>query len=129
MSKEKKYTTTGETRIIDGHVLYRIKALKDFDDVKVGDLGGFIEYEHNLSHLHNGWIYYDAAVYEHARVHHAKIKGKIAIGGQSIVWKDYDVSKKAKIYKQSESIYIMRMQSQYKSFLNNKEGNKEQNNE
>ena len=30
--------------------LYRIKALKDFADVKAGDLGGYIEDYRNLSH-------------------------------------------------------------------------------
>ncbi|EJF74094.1 hypothetical protein ME7_01609 [Bartonella birtlesii LL-WM9] len=34
-------------------VLYRICALKDFDDVKAGHLGGFIEKESNLSHEGN----------------------------------------------------------------------------
>ncbi|EJF80293.1 hypothetical protein HNQ74_000003 [Bartonella doshiae] len=48
--------------------LYRIKALKDFDDVKAGILGGFIEKEVNLSHDGNCWVYDDAWVYGHAQV-------------------------------------------------------------
>ncbi len=39
--------------------LYHIKALKDFDDVKAGTIGG-IEKETNLSHEGNCWIYNDA---------------------------------------------------------------------
>ncbi|MBB4077294.1 hypothetical protein GGR08_001625, partial [Bartonella fuyuanensis] len=31
------------------------QALKDFDDIKAGDLGGFIEKEVNLSHDGNCW--------------------------------------------------------------------------
>lgn len=30
-------------------VLYRIRALKDFGNVKAGDLGGFVEHKNNLS--------------------------------------------------------------------------------
>ncbi|MDE5977041.1 MAG: hypothetical protein K2G70_01045 [Turicibacter sp.] len=30
--------------------LYRIRALRDFGDVKQGDVGGYIEKEENLSH-------------------------------------------------------------------------------
>ncbi len=52
----KKYQLTNEIKQIKDRItkkitnLYRIKALKDFDDVKVGDLGGYIEKESNLSH-------------------------------------------------------------------------------
>lgn len=48
--------------------LYRIEALKDFSDVTKGDLGGFVEHEHNLSHQSNCWIYDDAQVFDHATV-------------------------------------------------------------
>lgn len=33
-----KYRLTNETKEIDEHVLYRIEALRDFRDVKTGDL-------------------------------------------------------------------------------------------
>ena len=46
----KKFELTEEKIIIYGDMLYRIKALKNFADVKIGDLGGFIEKETNLSH-------------------------------------------------------------------------------
>ena len=49
-------------------VLYRIKALKDFNDVKKGDLGGYIEKEDNLSHEDNCWISGDAKVFGNAQV-------------------------------------------------------------
>lgn len=50
---EKKYELTEETLAVDGHVLHRIKALRDFGEVKKGDLGGFIEKESNLAHDRN----------------------------------------------------------------------------
>ena len=36
-----KYELTEERKFIDNHVACRIRALRDFSDVKVGDLGGF----------------------------------------------------------------------------------------
>ena len=38
--KDKKYVLTDETIEFYGTILYRIKAMKDFGDVKKGDLGG-----------------------------------------------------------------------------------------
>jgi hypothetical protein len=37
--------------------LYRPKALKDFKDVKKGDLGGFIMNYYNLRQEGDSWIY------------------------------------------------------------------------
>lgn len=85
--ERKKYEFTGETIEHDGHILNRIRALIDFDGVKKGDIGGWIESEHNLSHNGNSWVYDDAKVYEHAQVFHdakvyyrAKIYGNAEVG-------------------------------------------------
>ena len=40
---DKKYELTNETINYDGRILHRIKAIKDFGNVKKGDLGGWIE--------------------------------------------------------------------------------------
>lgn len=62
----KKYKFTGETKTIYlpfGTVtLHRIKAVVEFRFVKVGDLGGWIEKEENLSHEENAWVYGNAEV-------------------------------------------------------------------
>lgn len=50
---EEKYILTSETSEVNKHILHRIKALKDFGDVKKGDLGGWVEDIHNLSHKGN----------------------------------------------------------------------------
>ena len=44
----------------ENRTLYQIKALKDFSDVKSGDLGGWIEKESNLSQEGNAWVNGDA---------------------------------------------------------------------
>ena len=71
---EKKYKLTDETINIGGTTLYRIKALKNFSDVKKGDKGGFVESEDNLSHDGDCWIYNNAKAYGKATVFdHAKV--------------------------------------------------------
>lgn len=61
--EEKKYELTSESITLpDGTQLCRIKALRDFADVKAGDLGGFVEKESNLSHVGGAWVYGDARV-------------------------------------------------------------------
>lgn len=74
---EKKY------ELIESDIrgLHRIKALRDFGDVKKGDVGGYVENEYNLSHDGECWIYYDAAVFDNATV-----------------WNDVRIRDKARIY-------------------------------
>lgn len=52
----------------NGGLLYRIRALKNFGDVKKGDIGGWVESEKNLSQKGLCWIYDDAKVSDKARV-------------------------------------------------------------
>lgn len=72
----KKYEFTGETKqinTISGTVtLHRIKASVAFDNIKSGDIGGWIEKKENLSHDGNAWVYGDAQVYGDARVYSRK---------------------------------------------------------
>lgn len=70
METIKKYELLqNDTINIDGHVLYRIKSLTKFVNVKVGDLGGYIEKEANLSHDGNCWAYNDSCIYGNAKVY------------------------------------------------------------
>jgi len=65
----KKYELTDESmKLPNGVTVYRIKALRDFADVKEGQLGGFVQSEYNLSHTDNAWAYHDAMVFGSARV-------------------------------------------------------------
>lgn len=64
----KKYELTDETIEVYGTALHRIKALKDFGNVKKGELGGYVESERNLSQEGNCWVYGNAEVYGNAWV-------------------------------------------------------------
>jgi NDP-sugar pyrophosphorylase family protein len=64
--EEKKYTMTDDTIVIDGAKLSRIQALRDFGNVKAGELGGYISCEENLSHNGTCWVSDDAIVRDSA---------------------------------------------------------------
>jgi len=66
---QKKYELLpNDTIEHDGRTLYRIRALRDFDTVKAGDLGGYLGKEGNLSHSDNAWVTGDAKVFDEAEV-------------------------------------------------------------
>lgn len=48
--------------------VYRIRALRAFADVKIGDLGGFVETKQNLSNMGNAWVCGDAWVCGNANI-------------------------------------------------------------
>ena len=68
----KKYEFTGETKRVElwnrTATLHRIKATVEFGFVKVGELGGWIEKEENLSHEEKAWVWGNAKVCGDAKV-------------------------------------------------------------
>ena len=69
----KKYELTDETITFYGRTLHRIRACGDFvtitgEQIEVGDLGGFVETEENLSHDGMCWVYGNARVCGNAKV-------------------------------------------------------------
>ena len=79
--------------------LYRVKALKDFANVKKGDLGGYVENYNNLSQEDNCWIYDNAKVYGNARVYdNAKIYDNAKVHGNSKVYDYAKVFDNAEVY-------------------------------
>ena len=83
----KKYELDKSTKITLNRLPhYRIKALKDFADVKAGDLGGYIQSEANLSQDGNCWVYDDAIVSGNARVvDNAIIKNNATVDHNAVV--------------------------------------------
>lgn len=103
----KKYKFTGETKTIDlpfGTVtLHRIKAVVEFGLVKVGDLGGWIEKEENLSHEENAWVCGNAKVYDNAKVcGNAWVYDNAKVCGDAKVYGDAKVCGNAKVYGDAE---------------------------
>lgn len=67
-----KYTLTDIKKTLkDGTIVYRIQAIKDFGDVKAGDLGGWVQSYKNLSQIGECWIYNDAIARDSATVQNA----------------------------------------------------------
>ena len=83
----------------DKEGLFRIKALKDFNNVKKGDIGGYIQTENNLSHYGNCWIYDNAVICDNARVEdNAQVYGDAEVCGDAIVCDNAIVFDYAKVW-------------------------------
>lgn len=100
----KKYEFTGKTVVDAGWTMREIRALKDFDDVKAGDLGGYIYNEKNLSQRGKCWVYPGSAVENTARVTgNAKIRENSTVRNAAHVYgnaviKNADIYTMAKIH-------------------------------
>ena len=99
--------------------LFRIVALKDFSNVKKGDLGGLIEKEGNLDQQGNCWVYGnariigDAFVCDNARVYgnafvgdNAKLYGNAFVGDNARVSGNVKVSKEVIVLGNAFHYYI-----------------------
>ena len=83
----KKYELTNESITIDNHILYRIRALRDFGNVKAGELGGYVESEYNLSHEGDCWVSGDGKVFGNGRVFgNAEVYGNARVAGHAWVY-------------------------------------------
>lgn len=57
LAKPRKYELLKSDTVDDhGTTLYRIRALRNFGDVRKGQLGGYIEAERNLSQEGSCWV-------------------------------------------------------------------------
>ena len=68
--ENRKYEITDITMEFEERTLYRIRALKNFRNVKAGDLGGWVSGKHNLSQEGECWIYDEAKCMDNARMYH-----------------------------------------------------------
>ena len=85
--------------------LCRIIALKNFSDVKMGDIGGYVQNEYNLSHWGNCWIYDNAIVRDKAIVcenatarNNAILSDKSRLYWNSIAKDNAIIKNKSRIY-------------------------------
>lgn len=102
-AKGPKYELTDETaeiRTEKGAVIpvRRIRALRDFGDVKAGELGGFIESEENLSHNGRCWVYGDAkaggktSIQDDASIRDNAVAVNVSMKGSSLISMDAQAS-------------------------------------
>ena len=101
----KKYEFTGETKeirlLFRTVTLHRIRATVAFGIVEVGDLGGWIEKEENLSHEGKAWVCGDAEVWGNA-----KVWGNAEVCGDAKVWGNAEVWGNAKVFSASHVLVI-----------------------
>lgn len=95
----KKYELTNKTKQCGKHILHQIRALRNFDTVQAGDIGGWIETEANLSQDGDCWVYDDAYVYDHAYVYgHAHVYGNAHVYDNAWVYDTAQVCGDAHVY-------------------------------
>jgi NDP-sugar pyrophosphorylase family protein len=110
-----KYEFTGETSTYNGVKLRRIRALRPFKDVGLGEIGGWIEKESNLSHdgvcwvadnarvFGDAYVYQDAVACENSVIFEcAKILGNACIGGEAKIFGNATILDNVLIHGDSE---------------------------
>lgn len=100
MQEYKKYILSNQTKINDsGVLLHRIISIKDFYNAKVGEYGGWVENENNLSQYGNCWITDEAEVFGEAEVFEdAIISGAAKVYDHAKVYDKADIYDHSKIY-------------------------------
>lgn len=105
----KKYELVLDDTIeFEGHTLFRVRSQSYFGKVEIGDLGGYVKSEKNLSHEGNAWVMDDAKVYDNAQVSgNAKVCENVWISGNTHVtgnaeatrdtWIKYDIEARGNI--------------------------------
>lgn len=113
----KKYEMTTNTKMCFGRKLYQIRALVNFENIKAGDLGGYIEKEENLSQDDIAWVFDNACVYDNAQVHgnaqvfdNVLIYGNARVYGTARVYDDAQIYGNAQVYgnaRVSDNVWIL----------------------
>ena len=103
-----KYEFTGETRVSPfGTTLHRIRAIKNFGNIRIGEFGGWIEKESNLSTCDDAWVYGDARVYDDAWVYdNAWVYGDARVYDNARVCGDARVYGDARVEKTSHYLTV-----------------------
>ena len=98
-----KYELIKESKIMfEGRDIYRIRALKDFNNVKAGDIGGWVCSEDNLSQEGDCWIYDKAKCLDKAKMYNeAKMYDNAVMLNNSIMYDNSKMFNKAKMFDKS----------------------------
>jgi len=94
-----------EGPLYTGLLIYRVKALRDFADVKAGDIGGYVNGPDNLSQNGNCWVYDNGKLYDNSKVscnaqvrHNATMMSNARISDNVKLLNNARISNNAKIY-------------------------------
>lgn len=99
----KKYEFSGETKEFAGHILHRIRAVRDIETpqgiVKSGCLGGWVESEKNLDQNYTAWVADEAMVFGKASVsEQALVSGHAQVFDNATVTGGAEVTDNARIF-------------------------------
>jgi hypothetical protein len=112
---DKKYELTDDTKEVDGVTVRRIRALRDVGStniaVRAGQVGGYVEGEHNLSHLGSCWVHDNAIAMNRSIVthnalmrdsamatHYARVTHDACVSGHSVVRDNAVVGGEVRLY-------------------------------
>lgn len=99
----RKYDFTGKTLIHHETKYRQIISLKSFENVSVGDVGGWIETEKNLSHFGNCWVKDNSKIGEDALVYgNAIVEGNSIVLGNSHIFGSARISENVIVYGRSK---------------------------
>lgn len=94
-----KYKLTDRSIEYNGRILSQIVCDEQFDDIRPGDLGGWIENYRNLSQYGNAWVFPMAMVMDDAVVHgDARIRDRAIIYDKANIAGKAIISDSAKIF-------------------------------
>ena len=94
-----KFRLTDNKRKVGRTNLYQIEALKNFNEVKAGELGGWLQTESNLSQEGDCWVGNGAVVYDAARVvGNAMVTGQTRVFGMALISDDARILDEAEVY-------------------------------
>lgn len=99
----RKYKFIGLTEMFYGYKMQQIQAVRDFGNVKKGEVGGWVCYDGQLSHDGDCWvgfnsrISYNICVCDNAQLFRSNIFGSCVVG-KSAVLEDVNTSVFGRIY-------------------------------
>ena len=82
-----------------GKPLFQVVALRNFGDVRKGDVGGYIERTDNLSNKGNCWVFGEARVFENACVFgEARVFENACVFGEAFVFGNAQILGESQIF-------------------------------
>ncbi len=106
-NQKKKYELIDDDFVeVSGIKLFRIRAIRNFEGVCMGSIGGYIRSEESLSHDGNAWVANNAKVGGTARIEDdARVEGNAEVTGNALICENALVRDNAIIYGEGVRLY------------------------